>query len=96
MDDAARVDVLERGKDLSAVELSALDVERAVLLDVLENLAILGQLEHKVEAAFIVEGPVQPDDARMSIQSVEGVLLDGDVLLLALLGTSDRISADRP
>ena len=94
MDDASRVDVLEGREDLGAVEAGALVVERAVLLDELEDLAVLGQLEHEIQAALIVERPVESDHAWMPIEPIEGVFLDVDVLLLALLWASEPRADD--
>lgn len=85
MNDAAGMHVLDRAENLSRVVRGYWAGEAAVALDAFEQFAVVGEFEHKVERAFVVERPEESDDAGMSLESVEGVFLDGHVLLLLFL-----------
>lgn len=67
MDHTLLVHVLQGTDDLGSIKPRARLVERAVLFDVLEDLAIACELEHKVQAPFVVEGPVESDDTWMPV-----------------------------
>lgn len=80
------VEVLQSHQNLSRVESCRLDVKGSHLVNVLEELSVLGVGKDEVEAFWVLEGAVQlheEGDATLA-QSIENVPLSFDVFSLLL------------